>query len=218
MNPIFIYQNETTLNKNNKFSIDFADNEIVNFINFSTENQYYISSLDCNITKANKKKIQFSAAKKSLVDDLTKKSRDLLSKGASYQTDIGYLTSNLTDNYYFPNIAPQKYNFALDAKFIEDNCYKYKFFDSTDNRVKFAKIYSPFSHLKNGFVFKGDSNLVKNNSVLIQLAENYTKVRYVYLQDKTEKWDISRRLYRDLNAKFIKDENGKWWGISPNLI
>ena len=45
MNPIFIYQNEATLNENNKFSIDFIDDEIINFINFSIENKYYISSL-----------------------------------------------------------------------------------------------------------------------------------------------------------------------------
>ena len=73
MNPIFIYQNEATLNKNNKFSIDFIDKEFVNFISFSTENRYYICSLDCNITKANKKKLELSSTQKKLVDDLSKK-------------------------------------------------------------------------------------------------------------------------------------------------
>ena len=42
MNPIFIYQNEATLKENNKFSIDFVDDEIVNFISFSANNQHYI--------------------------------------------------------------------------------------------------------------------------------------------------------------------------------
>ena len=55
MNPVFIYQNEATLDHNNKFTIDFIDNDIVNFIKFNSKNQYYISSLTCNITKANKK-------------------------------------------------------------------------------------------------------------------------------------------------------------------
>ena len=42
MNPVFIYQNEATLDNNNKFTIDFIDDEIVNLVNFSSKNQYYI--------------------------------------------------------------------------------------------------------------------------------------------------------------------------------
>ena len=107
MNPIFIYQNEAMLKENNKFSIDFIDGEIVNFINFSIENQYYISSLDCNITKANKKKVTFTSTQK-LVNDLSKTSRELLDKGAAFKNDIGYLTSALTPNFNLPHIAHQK--------------------------------------------------------------------------------------------------------------
>ena len=33
MNPIFIYQNEVTLDINNKFTIKFVDDEIVHYIN-----------------------------------------------------------------------------------------------------------------------------------------------------------------------------------------
>ena len=57
MNPVLIYQNETTLDYNNEFTIDFVDNNNVNYINFLRKNQYYIASLNCNITKANKKKL-----------------------------------------------------------------------------------------------------------------------------------------------------------------
>ena len=56
MNPIFIYQNETKLDNNNRFTVDFIDEEVVNFVSFFSRNQYYISSLNCNVTKANKKK------------------------------------------------------------------------------------------------------------------------------------------------------------------
>ena len=40
MNPVFIYQNEAILDSNNKFTIDFIDDEIVNLVNFSSKNQY----------------------------------------------------------------------------------------------------------------------------------------------------------------------------------
>ena len=40
MNPIFIYQNEAKLDNNNKFTIDFIDEEVVNLVSFFSKNQY----------------------------------------------------------------------------------------------------------------------------------------------------------------------------------
>ena len=67
MNPIFIYQNEAKLDNNNRFTIDFIDEEAINFVSFFSKNQYYISSLNCNITKANKKKFLLLVQKLLLV-------------------------------------------------------------------------------------------------------------------------------------------------------
>ena len=220
MNPIFIYQNERMLKENNKFSIDFVDDQIVNYVNFSTNNQYYISSLDCNITKANKRKVTFSGTE-ALVNDLSATSRELLDKGANSKNDITFVTSTLTDNYDFPQIAPQKYNIVLDSKVINDNCYKYQFYDTTDKRIKFAKVYSPFSHLKSGIVFQGENDAVKNNKVVFQLVQNYTKIRCVFLQNADEKSKITLRLYRDINSKFVKEKQrsglNRWWVTSPHV-
>ena len=220
MNPIFTYQNEATLHENNKFSIDFIDGEIVNFITFSTKTQYYISSLDYNISKANKRKITFTGTK-ALVDDLSTISRELLDKGADFKNDIAYVTSTLTDNYDLPEIAPKKYNIVLDPKVINDNCYKYQFYDNVDKRIKFAKIYSPFSHFKSGIIFRGENDIVKNNKVFFQLFQNYTKIRCVFLQNADEKAKVTMRLYRDVNAKFVKEvqRNGtnRWWATNPSL-
>ena len=135
MNPIFIYHNEAKLKKNNKFTIDFLDNNFVHLVNFSPKNQYYICSLSCNVNKSSK---IYQATKKKHVDDLSQKSRELLTKGASYQNNIGYLTSELTDNFYFPQISPQRYNLVLDSKVIDDNSFKYRFFVTVDKRMKFA--------------------------------------------------------------------------------
>ena len=71
MNPIFICQNEAKLDYNNKFTIDFIDNDYANYIKFFQKNQYYISSLNCNITKANKKKVTFQGSQ-SVVDKYPK--------------------------------------------------------------------------------------------------------------------------------------------------
>ena len=219
MNPIFIYQNEVALDNNNKFTIDFVDGEIVNLISLSAKKQYYISTLNCNISKANKRKVTFTGTE-ALANDLSIISRELLDKGSNSKNDIDYVTATL-DNYDLPEIAPQKYNIVLDPQVINDNCYRYQFYDNVDKRIKFAKIYSPFSHLKSGIIFKGENDNVKNNKVIFQLVQNYTKIRCIFLQNADEKAKITTRLYRDLNGKFVKEvqRNGtnRWWKTNPSL-
>ena len=220
MNPIFIYQNEAKLDNNNKFTIDFVDDEIVNLVTFLSKNQYYISSLNCNITKANKKKVSFTGSK-TLVSELSTISRELLDKGPTVKNDIDYVTATLTDNYDLPETAPQKYKIVLDPQVINDNSYRYQFYDEVDKRLKFARIYSPFSHLKSGIIFKGENDNVKNNKVIFQLVQDYTKIRCVFLQNADEKSKITTRLYRDLNGKFVKeaqsDGTNKWWSTNPSI-
>ena len=220
MNPVLIYQNEATLDYNNKFTIDFVDSNNVNYINFLRKNQYYIASLNCNITKANKRKVTFEGSK-SLVDELSETSRDLLTKGPASKNDIDYMVSSLTQNFNLPDLAPQKYKLVLDPVIINANSFNYQFYDVKDKRVKFAKIYSPFSHLKNGFVFKGEKDPNKDNKVLIQLVNN-SKIRCVFSQSKNDQWAIEKIFYRDLNKKFVRTRrrNGtyKWDSVHPILF
>ena len=221
MNPIFIYQNEAKLDYNNKFTIDFIDNEFVNYIKFFQKNQYYISSLNCNITKSNKKNVTFQGSQ-ALVDELSKTSRDLLDKGAASKNDITYVTTFLTPNFNLPDLAPQKYKLVLNPEDINNNSFNYQFYDVDDKRLKFSKIYSPFSHFKNGFVFKGENDPNKNNKVLIRLVDNNSKIRCIFLQSINDKWKIGINIYRDINAKFtrtrLRDGTYKWDSTNPNLI
>ena len=221
MNPVFIYQNKTKLDYNNKFTIDFVDDEIVNFVNLFSKNQYYIASLNCNITKANNKKVSFKVSK-SLVDELSETSRELLDKDAAFKNDINYMTSFLTQNFNLPDLAPQKYKLVLDSIDINNNSYNYQFYDVKDKRIKFAKIYSPFSHLKKEFSFKGEKDPNKNNKVLIQLVDNNSKIRCVFLQSINDQWKIEKNFYRDINAKFVRtrqsDGSYKWDSTNPNLF
>ena len=220
MNPIFIYQNEAKLDNNNKFTIDFIDEEVVNLVSFFSKNQYYISSLNCNISKANKKKVSFTGSK-ALVDDLSTVSRELLDKGPTLKNDIDYVTATLTDNYDLPEIAPQKYKIVLDPQVITDNSFRYQVYDQVDKRLKFTRIYSPFSHLKSGIVFKGENDTVKNNKVIFQLVQDYKKIRCIFLQNVDEKAKITTKLYRDLNGKFARekqsDDTNRWWGTNPSI-
>ena len=220
MNPVFIYFNEATLKENNKFTLDFSDNDIVHQINFSPKFEYYVCSLHCNFTESNQ---IYNESKKKLVDDLSQKSRELLSKGATYQNDIGHLQSILTDNFNMPNIAPQKYNLVLDPKVLDNNCFNFKFFDVFDKRVKDAKIYSPFSHLKSdGFLFRGDSSSTHADTVSIKLIDDYKKIQSVFFQDENTKWAYENNLYKDYNAMLGRDREAdgkfKWYGTNPNIV
>ena len=100
MKPVFIYFREVPFNDNNKFVLDFSGEEFVQRVYFSKKTDYYIASLDCNlILKEETKK-----DRKKLIEKLSEISRKLIEKGAAYQVDIDYLTSNLSYMYIMRSI------------------------------------------------------------------------------------------------------------------
>ena len=80
----FIYFKEITLGDDNKFSLDFSDQDFVQEINFLSNNYYYSTSLDCKL----KVKNHIYHDKKKKIEELSEKTRPLLEKGAAYQNDI----------------------------------------------------------------------------------------------------------------------------------
>ena len=49
MKLIFIYLKEIKLGDNNKFTLDFSNTEIIYEIDFLMKNDYYITSLNCEL-------------------------------------------------------------------------------------------------------------------------------------------------------------------------
>ena len=203
MNPVLIYQNEAEFDFNNKFTIEFIDNNVDMFVNLSTNRQYYIGSLNCNIVKKNKTITTFESSEAN-VKKLSTISRNLLSKGAAVKNDIDYVTTELLKRYDIPDIAPQKYKLVQDSKTINDNCYSYQFYDVEDKRLKFAKIYSPFTHFKKGFIFKGEKKPNKENQIIIQLINN-SKIKFSFYQKINNRPTIEKNLYRDYNIRIYKN-------------
>ena len=68
MRPGFICFKEIALGENNKFTIDFSDQDFVQEIDFLSNNDYYITSLDCNLEV----KIIFMMIKKKMKNYLKK--------------------------------------------------------------------------------------------------------------------------------------------------
>ena len=50
MDPIFIYFNEIDLKDNNKFTLNFSDEQNVQEIIFLKNRDYYVINLNCNLT------------------------------------------------------------------------------------------------------------------------------------------------------------------------
>ena len=49
MDPIFIYFNEIDLKDNNKFTLNFSDEQNVQEIIFLKNRDYYVINLNCNL-------------------------------------------------------------------------------------------------------------------------------------------------------------------------
>ena len=79
MEPIFFYFKETPLEASNKFSLDFSNTKLVYHINFSNENDYYITTMNCNLVIAND------------IKELSTKSRLLLERGPVCQLDLSLI-------------------------------------------------------------------------------------------------------------------------------
>ena len=53
MKPIFFYFNEIPLEANNKLTLDFSNMKLIYQINFPLENDYYITTMNCNLVIVN---------------------------------------------------------------------------------------------------------------------------------------------------------------------
>ena len=64
------------------------------------------------------------------------------------------MTSAIAEYFNFSGFGVT-YNFILYPKTIDENSYKYKFYDTVEKNIRDCKIHSPFSHYKgNRFEFK----------------------------------------------------------------
>ena len=72
--------------------MDFSNKEFVQEIKFSWKNDYYITSLNCNLIVK-----EHIDDRKKLIEELSQKSRLLLEKGPAYQNDIDRIEHCIND-------------------------------------------------------------------------------------------------------------------------
>ena len=144
MNPAFIYFREIHLKDNNKFTLDFSNEQFVQKINFNKKTDYYVASLDCNLVL----KEEIKKGKKKLIEELSEISWKLTEKGPAYQVDIDYLMSQLSNIYNVPNIKNLTDNWVIQPSLFDDNCYKYKYFETVEKKLRIVKYFRHLLYLK----------------------------------------------------------------------
>ena len=148
MEPIFFYFKETPVGVDNKFTLDFSNTKLIYQINFTTENDYYITTMNCDLVIANDYGRLLDNIKK-----LSIKSQLLLEKGAAYQFDLSL--AGLAVSFPGMNKKKDKLNLLSDQYNVVLFSCKYKFYDITENQVKDYKIFSPYTQFfKKGFAYE----------------------------------------------------------------
>ena len=100
-----LYIKETALNAENKFVLDFAEEEIKRVL-FSPLKDYYITTLNANITlEEDKKALQQNVKQSDAWDDilkLSKLSHELNKKGVDFQHDIKSVLFKINTTGFIP--------------------------------------------------------------------------------------------------------------------
>ena len=110
------------------------------------------------------------------MEELSQKSRLLLEKGADYQNDIGFLTTDANKNLFNLPFVDNVYHFILFLHTLNDNSFSYQFFDIVEKKIRDCRIYLPFLHFKNnGFEFQRILPPSGKENVSIRLYENAKK-------------------------------------------
>ena len=125
--------------KNKKFTLEFSDEEFVQEVDFLLKNEYYITSLNCKL-----KVKGYIHDKDEKIKKFSEKSRLLLEKGPSYQTDLYYL---LLETIWYVKRANHSYQFKFYPQIINHDSYKYKFWMQRKKKIEIFKIILHFLNL-----------------------------------------------------------------------
>ena len=130
MRPVLIYFREMPLQETSKFTLDFSDQGHVQPIDFLSKETDYIAPLNCKLT------IKEYIHEDGKVKKLSEKSRLLLEKGPSYLFDIDNV---VLKSACYLKTADNIYKFILNSEIVDQNSYKYKFWDTKEKKLGIVK-------------------------------------------------------------------------------
>ena len=160
-----IYLNETKLDQNNKFTINFLTTESNFNVFFNRNTVCYITNLDLNLVLDDE-----TITHHQKVIELSKLSNELITKSF-----IGTKFNTVSLLNFYSLYIKFVHKLYLNKDIVDAFSYKYEFLDTSDNKIKKCKIYDPYQHLKVGMQFEcNDISTYKvniNGNKLIQKLE-----------------------------------------------
>ena len=136
-----LYVNETTLNEENKFTLNFSSENEVKDVIFHPDLNYFITTLDTNIKLDENKAALQNAIKSCDVSDdilkLSKLSNELATKGADYQNDIKTVLLKIQEDGLV--FQTENFDLILDKNIIDITSFKYQYYDLDEYKFKEGK-------------------------------------------------------------------------------
>ena len=179
-----IYLDETKLDQNNKFTINFLTAESDFNVFFNKNTVCYVTNLDLNLVLDDeiitKKKTHHQKVVK-----LSKLSNELISNSfnnTKFDEDMLQTFLKTSLNYY-----PHK--LYLTDKIIDAFSYKYEFLDTDENKIKKCKIYDQYKHLQVGMHFEYKD--ISNYTVKLIGDKMHKELKYDLKRLKINFWDRS---------------------------
>ena len=168
-----IYLDETKLDKNNKFTINFLTTESDFNVFFNKNTTCYVTNLDINLILDKESSTQTNN------HDNVKKLLEISNKLIKNK----YVPDNGNTNVVYLTLFPFETKLSKHSLYINDNIknlasFKYKFLDVKKNEIVDTKIYDPYLHLKLGMEFEIDKSKRGKSTYKIQLIEDKLIKRY----------------------------------------
>ena len=174
-------------------------------IDFLSNNDCYITSLDCKLKIEN----HIHDDKKKNIEELSEKSRLLLEKVAAYQNDID-------DLLWYVKQMDYTYRFKLFPEIIDQYSYKYKFLDTVEKKIRNCQIFSLYlQFIGKGFNFERE--VIRSKALVVWLSEDNKNIELFFLHRNPNhptqylKFLLGRHFYRDINLYFTYDTQYKQW-------
>ena len=214
MNPVLIYFREVPFTEN-KFVLDFSNENHVQPIEFKRNTVYYIATLDCKL------KLKELVQESEDIKKLYAKSKILNDQGSDHFCDIDFIDLVTPPQFRQPFSSNDQYKFERTSKNIENYSYRHKFWDLKEKKIKNGKIYSPYSQLiAKSLICKKTGNTGFSDMTLVtQLNKKSEKLQssflYNHASNKTEylNYSLGENYYRDINLFFVYNARFKQWQL-----
>ena len=205
-----IFQNESKVDENNSFDVEFKNEQEIIEVFFNQKRDYYLTNAIAFIEN----KVNYSKDIKDL-KTIAKKHLDEEKKEV-YSTPMpntGGISYNFAAAKY-NHLMIRAYTYLLNKKRMHLNKKTYKYLNTETNKVEDFRVYDYLQHLREGITYNKDPTSHKNatngstdlyNAVNFKLMNNDKTIRMEFIPSLDQ--SFRTYTYEWLNTIFMKEGN-----------